>query len=206
VSAAKREYVTEDAAANVEYVRRNEEVAAAARALRADPGNAYQMWRVARACAHAGDPSQAVQHFRQSAGSFATREMIEQALEVYLEMIQYDETAVLPAPAQLKMAQVLEPTHLPEAVAAYERLVEYYPVLPETEQALVRLAVIYQKILERPHESLRCLNQLLDRFPYGQSAAWAGQARAYLNQRLRPGGGRMSPPAGSGSGSEPTVF
>src|SRR5262249_36556883 len=65
VRAAKQEYFSDDPEANVEYVRRGEQVAAAQRALRADPNNAYLLRRLAEGCRQAGEYQQATAAYQR---------------------------------------------------------------------------------------------------------------------------------------------
>lgn len=185
ISGAKKEYITDDPETNVEYVRRSEGVAQAERALKADPGNAYLMRRLAQAQRHAGDYEEATSTYQRCVYRFASRNMMQQAMEVYLELIAYNDAAVLPPEIQLKLAQILEPIKLDHAVWSYKVLAQKHPTRPEGEHALLRLAALYSQTLNDPHAALRCLHEFLTRYPHSQ---WAGEARqTYETLKLRLG-------------------
>jgi len=187
ISAAKKEYFSDDPETNVEYVRRNEEVGAAERVLRADPGNAYHMRRLAQALSHAGEYGRATEVYQRCVYRFATRNMMGQAAEVFLEMIDHDDSAALTPELQLKLARQLEADHLPQAIAAYRTLAGSNVVRPEVEYALLRLSVLYDQKMNKPHEALRCLTEFLRRYPQSEWIAQARQAHAVLNGQLRLG-------------------
>jgi rhomboid family protein len=181
IHAAKEEYITDDPETNVEYVRRNEFVAAAEKALKADPSNAYQMRRVAQAYRHAGEYERATETYQRCIYRFGTRNMMEQAVEVYLELLQHNEAAVLPAEILLRIAQQLETQALvPHAVFAYQTLFSHYYSRSEGEFALLRLSVLYGQSLNQPHEALRCLNEFLHRYPQSEWSPQAQHARDAL--------------------------
>jgi membrane associated rhomboid family serine protease len=194
VSAAKQEYLTDDPETNVEYVRRGEKVAAAEKALRTDPTNAYQMRRLAQAYRHAGEYEQATRSYLQCILRFATRNMLGQAAEVYLELHAYNDGAELPPDILLKLAQHLETDHLRHSVAAYQTLARRFVGQPPSEYALLRLALLQAHSLNQPYEALRSLHEYLSRYPNSQ---WAGQARALyeeLNARQQVGDAGSQPP------------
>ena len=56
----------------------------------------------------------------------------------------------------------------------------------------MRLAILYQKSLAQPHDALRCLDDLLRLYPHGSAAAWARQARAYLQAHQQPAPNRRA--------------
>jgi membrane associated rhomboid family serine protease len=177
VRAAKNEYFSDDPADNVEYVRRSEQVTAAERALRADPNNAYLMRRLAQAQRHAGEYERAVDSYQRCIANFASRNLMGQAADVYLELMEYNENAMLPPDARLQIARHLEQDRPKEAAAAYRLLVEQYPEHPTLELALL------QK-LNQPQEGLRYLDQFLQRFPDSRWAAGARQEREKLGGQM----------------------
>jgi membrane associated rhomboid family serine protease len=174
VSAAREEYITDDPETNVEYVKRGEHVAAAEKALRADPSNAYQMRRLAQTYRHAGEYERATETYQRCVYRFATRNMLEQAAEVYLELLDYNDGATLPPEILLKLGQQLETTHLAQAITTYRNLVAQNLTRTEAEYALLRLATIYSQSIGQPYEAARCLYEFLQRYPNSQ---WAGEAR-----------------------------
>lgn len=184
ISAAKKEYITDDPETNVEYVRRSEGVAQAEKALKADPGNAYLMRRLAQAQRHAGDYEEATSTFQRCVYRFASRNMMPQAVEVYLELIDYNDAAVLPPEIQLKLAQALEPLKLSHAVWSYQVLAQKHPTRPEGEHALLRLAALYSQSLGQPDQAMRCLHEFLARYPHSQWSAEARQAYETLKLQL----------------------
>lgn len=186
ITAAQKEYFSDDPGTNVEYVRRNEQVSQAERALRADPGNAYLMRRLAQAYRYAGEYEHATNVYQQSVVRFATRGLMEQATEVYIELLEYNDGAVLPSEVLARLAQALEASRLPLAVWTYQALLARYPVSPEAEHALLRLSGLYSHSLSQPHEALRLLHEFLERYPHSQWAAQARQARDALAGQLRP--------------------
>jgi hypothetical protein len=187
VAAAKKEYITDDPETNVEYVRRSEQVALAEKALKADPGNGYLMRKLAQAYRFAGDYDEATQTYQRCVYRFATRGMMDQASEVYLELVEHNDAAVLPPEVQLKLAQHLEPTRIQQAVWSYQFLAQNHPTRPEGEHSLLRLAAIYSQTLNQPHEAMRCLYDFLIRYP---NSKWAAEARqTYDSMLLQYGGG-----------------
>lgn len=178
-SAAKQEYLTDDPETNVEYVRRGEKVAAEEKALRADPTNAYQMRRLAQAYRHSGEYEQATRLYLQCILRFATRNMLAQAAEIYLELHAYNDGAELPPDILLKLAQHLEADHLRQAVAAYQTLARRYVGQPPSEHALLRLGILQAQSLHQPYEAMKTLYEYLTRYPNSQ---WAGQARALYDE------------------------
>jgi rhomboid family protein len=186
ISAAKKEYITDDPETNVEYVRRSEQVMQAERALKADSGNGYLMRKLAQAYRYAGDYEEATQTYQRCVYRFATRNMMDQAGEVYLELIEHNEAAVLPPEVQLKLAQHLESSRITQAVWSYQFLARHHPTRPEGEHSLLRLAAIYSQTLNQPHEAMRCLYEFLMRYP---NSKWAPEARqTYDNLMLQWGG------------------
>jgi membrane associated rhomboid family serine protease len=180
-SAAKQEYITDDPETNVEYVKRGEHVAAAEKALRADAGNAYLMRRLAQAYQHAGEYERATETYQRCVYRFASRGMMDQAAEVYLELLDYNDAPSLPAETLLKLAQHLESARLQQAAAAYHNLAENHPTRPEAEYALLRLAAIYHGSYGRPYDAARFLYEFLQRYPQSR---WAGEARASYESLL----------------------
>lgn len=184
---AQREYRTDDPETNVEYLRRSEQVAAAEKALRADPGNAYLLRAVAQAHAYAGDYAEASHAYQECVCRFAHRNMLAQAEEVYLEVMQYNTGLVLPADVLLKLGRQLEAQHLVAAITAYRTITLNHPTRGEAEFALLRLAVLHRDRLEQPYEAIRLLNDFVRRYP---NSEWAPQARhslAELDARYRMG-------------------
>ena len=173
-SGARKEFVTSDPDTNVEYVRRGEIVEKAQKALSADPGNAYLMRKLAQVQRYAGDYEDATATYQRAVYRFATRGMMDQAAEVYVELLSHNDTAVLPPEIQLKLAQHMEPTRLAQAVRSYQVLALNHPTRPEGEHALLRLAALYQHSLGQPQEALRCLYDFLQRYPHSE---WAPEAR-----------------------------
>jgi membrane associated rhomboid family serine protease len=182
VRAAKNEYFTDDPEANVEYVRRAEQVAGAERALRADPNNAYLMRRLAQAQRHAGEYERATESYQRCIASFASRKLLEQAADVYLELVEYNEHATLPPDARLQIARQLEERHPAQAATAYRRLLEQFPEHPTGELALLRLAALSIQKLSQAQEGIRYLDQFLQRYPNSRWAAGARQERERLAQ------------------------
>jgi membrane associated rhomboid family serine protease len=187
ISGAKKEYFSDDPEVNVEYLRRSEDVLKAEKALRADPGNAYQLRRLAQAHQHAGDYEEATRAFERSVYRFAGRGLMEQACDVYTEMIAHNDAATVPPDLLVKIAQHLESNNLTLAVWTYQQLVSRHPTRPEGEHSLLRLATLYQHTLQRPHDAARALYDFLQRYP---NSEWAPQARrAYdeLHQQISMG-------------------
>jgi tetratricopeptide (TPR) repeat protein len=178
ISAAKEEYVLEDAADNVEYLRRAGEAAAAERALRADPNNAYLMRRLAQAYRHAGQYEQATRTYQRCLSSFVGRNLMGPAAEVYLELIEYDDHSGIAPDVQLKVARQLEQDRPRQAMMVYGALSEQYPATREGEFALLRLAALAIQRLGQPGDGRRYLVQFLERYPNSQ---WAAEARQALH-------------------------
>jgi hypothetical protein len=194
VSAARQEYFTDDPATNVEYVRRGEKVTAEEKALRADPTNAYQMRRLAQAYRRAGEYEHATRVYLQCILRFATRDMVDQAAEVYLELHSYNDGAELPPDILLKLAQHLETDHLRHSVAAYQTLSRRFVGHAPSEQALLRLALLQAHRLHQPYEALHSLREYLARYP---NSRWIDQARALyeeLSARQQVGDTGSQPP------------
>jgi rhomboid family protein len=185
IRAAKQEYFSDDPADNVEYLRRSEQMAAADKALRADPNNAYLMRRLAQAQQHAGEYQRAVETYQRCIASFAGRNMLEQAADVYLELVEHDTGAVLPPDARLQIARQLEQNHPAQAVAAYRLVLEQYPEHDAAEFALLRLAALHIQKLSQPYEGARLLDQFLQKYP---NSRWAEGARHEREKLDRPSG------------------
>lgn len=174
LTAAQKEYFTDDPETNVEYLRRHEEASQAERALAADPGNAYLMRRAAQHHRHAGEYEAATQVYQRCVYRFATRNMTEQAAEVYLELMEYNEAATVPPDVRLQVAQVLEGKHLPWSIWSYQYLTVNHVTRPEAEFALLRLAAIYLHTTGQTAEAQRCLQDFFLRYPNSQ---WIGEAK-----------------------------
>ncbi len=172
---AQKEYITDDPQTNVEYVRRGEIVSAEEKTLAADPTNAYQMRRLARAYREAGEYEDATATYLRSIHRFASRNMLEQAAEVYLELMEHNDAAEIPPEVLLKLAQHLEEHHLAMAVWTYQALTVRHPTRPEAELALLRLAVLYKETLLQPEQAARCLQEFFHRYPQSE---WIPQAQS----------------------------
>ena len=186
VSAARQEYFTDDPETNVEYVRRNEAVAAVERALRSEPGNAYEMRRLAQAYRHAGEYERATRTYHDCICRFAGRSMMDQAASVYLELLEHDEAASFPPDVLAKLAQHLETTHVQQSVAAYQALVRQHVTRPEAEQALLRLSTLHSRTLAQPAEAVRCLAEFLQRYPNSHRAGEARSMYESLSAQPQP--------------------
>jgi len=175
ISGAQQEYFTDDPETNVEYVRRAEEVAKAEKALRADPGNAYLLRSLAHAHQFAGDYDDATRAFERSVHRFAGRGLMDQAAEVYTEMVTHNDAATVPPDLLVKIAQRLEADNVQLALWTYRQLAARYPTRPEGEHSLLRAATLLQHTLQRPHEAAQALYEFLQRHP---GSEWAAPARA----------------------------
>lgn len=185
LAAAKREYITDDPETNVEYLKRSEVARDAEKALAQDPTNAYLMRKLAQCYRRAGEFELASEVYTRCVIRFVARGMMEQGGEVYLELIEYNEAAQLPAEIELRLAQHLETIRLPQAVRLYRSVVANNPTRPEAEQALLRLPVLYAQSLQQPYEALHCLNEFLVRFPQSQWATQVNEWRETLDRQLR---------------------
>ena len=174
LSGAKKEYFTDDPETNVEYLRRHEQVSTAEKALAADPGNAYLMRRLAQHYRHAGEYERATEVYQRCVYRFATRNMQDQATDVYLELMEYNETASIPPDLRLQVAKTLEAKHLPWAIWSYQYLTVNHVTRPEAEYALLRLAALYMNTTGQPDEALRCLQDFFLRYP---NSEWQGEAK-----------------------------
>lgn len=191
VQAARNEYITNDPETNVEYVRRSEQVAAAEKALKAEPGNATLMLRLAQCYRYAGEYEHATMEYQRCVYRFAGRGQMEQAGHTFVEMMEYNDAAVLPPEILVKIAQHLETTHLSHAIGAYQHLCLRHVTRPEAEYALLRLGVIYGQTLRRPEEALRCFQEFERRYPRSPWLAQAVQLRQQL-ETAPPAAGRQS--------------
>lgn len=185
LTAAKREYITDDPETNVEYLKRTEKARDAEKALAQDPTNAYLMRKVAQAYRRAGEFEQASEMYIRSVGRFVARGMMDQGGEVYLELIEYNDGAVLPAEIEFRLAQHLEAVRIQQSLRLYRSIVGNYPTRPEAEQSLLRLPVLYAQTLHQPFEALNCLNEFLVRFPQSQWAPQVNEWRETLDRELR---------------------
>ena len=182
---AKKEYFTDDAFTNVEYLRRSEEADEAARALKADPTNGYKMWKVAQAYREAGEFERASNMYQRCLNRFLDLNFLEQATEVYKELREYDTTFALPAERLLRMARHLE-YHAPiDAVPAYQTLGEKHGDTIEGEYACLRLAWMYLHGFRQPFEAAKYFDWFLQRYPTSVWASRATQERVRLDQQLR---------------------
>jgi membrane associated rhomboid family serine protease len=187
VQQAQREYITGDPQADVELLKRREQAEALERELKAEPGNAYRMRRLAQAYRRAQESGQALAMYQRCIGRFAERGMTEQAAEVYRELVELNAAAPLPADVLLPIARQLEATSAREAVSAYRRIAQQFTTRPEAEEALFRAAALYAKALDQPYEALSCLNETLQRYPHGRFAENARRAKAMLDSQVRIG-------------------
>jgi membrane associated rhomboid family serine protease len=176
IAGAKREYVTDDPEVNVEYVRRGEVVAAAERALKAEPGNGYAMRRLAKAYADAGEYARATEMYQRCLYRFGSRGMVDQALDVYLELLAHNEAVVVPANLLLPIAQRLESDRLAQAVSAYRSIIQHHLTRPEAEYAMLRLVDVYYRVYQQPYEALRLVTEFLQRYPQSE---WSADARRW---------------------------
>ncbi len=188
ISAARHEYVSDDPATNVEYLRRREQVAVHERALAADPGNAYHMRRAAAALRDAGDHGPSAQMYLRALDRFAHRGMLDQALDVFREMggLAAPGCEEMTAETLAMLARHIETARPADAAELYVRITTRHPTRPEAEWAWIRLSVLYGQAMGRPSEALRCLQEFQARYPHSQWAADAAQARAALEAELRP--------------------
>lgn len=180
---ARKEFITDDPETNVEYVRRCEKVARAEKELAADPDNAFLMRRLAQLQRYAGEYDHATATYQRTIYRFARKGQLDLAVEVYLELLDINEAAVMPPDIQLQLAQQMEHARLLQSVRSYQLLAERHATRPEGEHALLRLAALYQGSLGQPQEAARCLETFLQRYPHSQ---WAPEARHTLEGlRLR---------------------
>lgn len=176
VSAAKREYFTDDPETNVEYIRRHEQVTAAERALKADPQNVALMRKVAIALRRAGEYEEATRAYERCVYRLVTLGQLDQAALLYLELLQYNDSVLFPPEIQLKLAVQLESTQVALAFNYYQYLFAHYPMRSEGEYSLLRLATLYGEYYRQPQEALRCLTDFLYRYPNSQ---WIDDARRF---------------------------
>jgi membrane associated rhomboid family serine protease len=188
VRAAREEFFTDDPETNVEYVRRNEVVASAERALAAEPGNPYLMLRLAESCQEAGLYERATTEYGRAARTFAARGLMPQAMETFSRLLDYNDAALLDAPTHLKLALELEKTgRRARAITAFALLAEGRPGVPEAEHALLRLAHLRFHHEHRPDEALRCLERFLQRYPHSPLADQARRGSAQLKAHMERG-------------------
>jgi len=176
VSQAKQEYLSEDPEINVEYLRRNEQVLNAEKALKEDPGNAFAMRRLAQALQHAGEYEAATDRFTACLNRFAARNMLPQAAEVFQELMEHNDTAVLAPEILQRLGQHFEAEKVDQAAFTYWLLASQHPGTPQGEFALLRLGIIYQQVLHRPQDAARCFHEFLTRYPRSHWAGYAHQA------------------------------
>ena len=177
LKAARKEYVSDDPAANVQMVSQAERITEAEKALKATPDDLPLLHWLAAAYRRSGDDVRAARAARRCLQLHCQRGEIERAAQVYLELLQDGESPTLPPDLVLGLAEKLELAHARDAAHLYRELAAKHPTHPAAQQALHRLAILCRDRLKQPEEARDCLDELVRRYP---TCELAGQARETL--------------------------
>jgi membrane associated rhomboid family serine protease len=173
LKAARNEYVSDDPAANVQVVSQCERIAEAERALKADPDNLPRLHWLAAAYRRSGDDRRAARATRRCLQLHCDRDELDQAVEVYLELLQDGEMPALAPALMLQLGDKLEPARAADAAQLYHELAAKHPTHPAAQHALHRLAALCRERLDQPDEARSCLEELVRRYPASELAALA---------------------------------
>jgi membrane associated rhomboid family serine protease len=176
LKAARKEYVSDDPAANVLVVSQSERIAEAEKALKATPDDLPLLHWLAAAYRRSGDDLRAARAARRCLQLHCERGEIERAAQVYLELLHDGESPALPPGLLLGLAETIEPGNARDAAHLYRELAAKHPTHPAAQQALHRLALLCRDRLEQPEEARDCLDELVRRYPTSELAAQARQS------------------------------
>lgn len=107
------------------------------------------------------------------------------AAELYQELLQVDPSQTLPRDQQLEVAyQLYAMARMPQAAAAYERYIQFYPGAADADQVRLLLGILFARDLrqfERAHQYLR---EALDKLSDGKRREQCQEWLAVTNKAL----------------------
>jgi membrane associated rhomboid family serine protease len=103
------------------------------------------------------------------------------ATRLYQQLLALDPNQVLSRSAQMDIATYLASQHqYPQAAAAYEQLVRFYPTYEQIEQVDLMLGMIYGRYLNRPDQAKVCLRRAIARLHFSPQLEMARAELAHL--------------------------
>jgi membrane associated rhomboid family serine protease len=103
------------------------------------------------------------------------------AAQGYQELIAIDPNQVLSRSAQMDIANFLASRHeYPQAAAAYEQLLRFYPTYEQIEQVDLMLGMIYGRYLNQPDRAKENLRRAISRMHFSRDLELAKSELAHL--------------------------
>jgi membrane associated rhomboid family serine protease len=103
------------------------------------------------------------------------------AAQLHQQLMALDPNQVLSRGAQMDVANYLTSQHqYPQAAAAYEQLLRFYPNYEQIEQVDLMLGVIYGRYLNQPEKAKECLRRAIARMHFSPQLEMARAELAHL--------------------------
>jgi membrane associated rhomboid family serine protease len=140
------------------------------------------------------DPrAQQLMDLRGRASQAVAEHNLQQATEIYAELISLDPNQVLSRNAQLDVANYLASQQLyPAAAQAYEQFQRFYPNYDQIEQVHLMLGVIYSRYLNQAQRAREYLLRALARLHFARDVELARAELSHIDLTMP---GALPPPA-----------
>jgi len=126
-----------------------------------------------------------VQDLREKINAAISVREMAVAANLYVEMMQYDNTQILSRQAQLDVATQLhhENRHA-QAAEAYEKLLRVYPKLERAEQIELIVGIIYSRYLHKYEKAKQHLSKAIERLHEGRELDLAREELSIVESNL----------------------
>jgi membrane associated rhomboid family serine protease len=126
-----------------------------------------------------------VQDLREKINAALSMQQLEVAANLYVEMMQYDNTQTLSRQAQLDVAtQLHHDNRHAQAAEAYEKLLRAYPKFDRVEQIELIVGILYSRYLHRYDKAKQHLTRAIDRLHDGRELDLAKEELATVESNL----------------------
>jgi membrane associated rhomboid family serine protease len=129
-----------------------------------------------------------VQDLREKINAAIGQRQVEVAANLYVEMMQYDNTQTLSRQAQLDVAtQLHHDNRHAQAAEAYEKLLRVYPKFERVEQIELIVGLLYSRYLHRYDKAKLHLLKAIERLHDGREMQLAREELAVVESNLVSG-------------------
>ncbi len=175
----RNEYLSADAALEMEHGSPLTAVRRWERVLRVKPGDPAALAELGRAWALVGDKEQSLAAYQQAISIYLKSDDKSEAANRYLDAVERWNEVILNPPDLLALSRAFEENHRYEqALEPLRALSSEHPGTREAETAALRIGVILLRKLGRPEGAAIHLREFLNSYP---NSEW----RAYVNELLR---------------------
>jgi len=132
--------------------------------------------------------TQRLMDMRSRISQSAAAHDLPEAADLYGQLIALDSNQVMARGVQLDLANFLaSQQRYPEAAAAYEQFLRFYPNYDQIEQVDLMLGVIYSRYLNKPLRAKECLLRAIARLHFSREIDLAKAELAHVEATMPPG-------------------